>query len=100
MTHLTSLRCRPLIRRILVLVPLVIVLLGAPAVMAQRTVQAPPPPPDALAQMNEAVDALTKKVWPSVVQILVTGYGAREQSRTRRCQCRSSAANGRSGRVS
>ena len=28
--------------------------------------------------MNEAVDALTKKVWPSVVQILVNSYGARE----------------------
>ena len=28
--------------------------------------------------MNEAIDALTKKVWPSVVQILVSSYGARE----------------------
>jgi serine protease Do len=26
--------------------------------------------------MNESIDALTKKVWPSVVQILVTSYGA------------------------
>jgi serine protease Do len=31
--------------------------------------------------MNEAVDALTKKVWPSVVQILVSSYGARPDSR-------------------
>jgi serine protease Do len=30
---------------------------------------------DPLARMNEAVDALTRKVWPSVVQILVSGYG-------------------------
>ena len=30
--------------------------------------------------MNEAVDALTRKVWPSVVQILVTSYGVREDS--------------------
>lgn len=30
--------------------------------------------------MNESVDALTKKVWPSVVQILVTSYGAREEA--------------------
>jgi serine protease Do len=28
--------------------------------------------------MNESMDALTKKVWPSVVQILVSGYTARE----------------------
>ena len=28
--------------------------------------------------MNESMDALTKKVWPSVVQILVSGYGQRE----------------------
>jgi serine protease Do len=39
---------------------------------------APPaqPPPDALERMNQSIDALTRKVWPSVVQILVTGYGA------------------------
>ena len=30
--------------------------------------------------MNEAIDALTRKVWPSVVQILVTSYGPREES--------------------
>src|SRR6476661_5660900 len=34
---------------------------------------------DPLARMNEAVDALTKKVWPSVVQILVSSYGARTE---------------------
>jgi serine protease Do len=28
--------------------------------------------------MNESIDALTRKVWPSVVQILVSSYGARE----------------------
>ena len=33
-----------------------------------------------LARMNESVDALTRKVWPSVVQILVTSYGAREEA--------------------
>jgi serine protease Do len=38
---------------------------------------APPPPPrDALAEMNASIDALTKKVWPSVVQILVSSYTA------------------------
>jgi serine protease Do len=41
--------------------------------------QAPPPAPppvDALERMNQSIDALTRKVWPSVVQIMVTGYGA------------------------
>jgi serine protease Do len=36
-----------------------------------------------LARMNESIDALTKKVWPSVVQILVTSYGAREEATSR-----------------
>jgi serine protease Do len=31
--------------------------------------------------MNEAVDALTRKVWPSVVQIQVSSYGAQEGPR-------------------
>ena len=30
--------------------------------------------------MNQAIDGLTRKVWPSVVQIMVTGYGARDDS--------------------
>jgi serine protease Do len=30
---------------------------------------------DALDRMNESVDALTRRVWPSVVQIVVTSYG-------------------------
>ena len=37
-------------------------------------------PQDPLAGWNAAIDALTRKVWPSVVQILVSGYGAREDS--------------------
>ena len=37
-------------------------------------------PADPLAGWNASVDALTRKVWPSVVQILVSGYGAREDS--------------------
>jgi serine protease Do len=44
--------------------------------------QAPPPAAqDPLARMNEAVDVLTRKVWPSVVQILVSSYGAQEGAR-------------------
>jgi serine protease Do len=42
--------------------------------------QRPPVPaaaavPDSLERMNQAIDGLTRKVWPSVVQIMVTGYG-------------------------
>jgi serine protease Do len=35
--------------------------------------------PNALDRLNQSIDALTKKVWPSVVQIMVTGYGARDE---------------------
>ncbi|HJZ81380.1 MAG TPA: trypsin-like peptidase domain-containing protein [Pyrinomonadaceae bacterium] len=49
----------------------------APNVLAQRAAQ----PGDALDRMNESIDALTRKVWPSVVQILVTSYGPREGAR-------------------
>ena len=43
--------------------------------------QKPPVPyPDALERMNDAIDALTRKVWPSIVQISVSSYGvAREK---------------------
>src|SRR5262249_45929674 len=37
---------------------------------------------DTLHKLNESVDALIKKVSPSVVQILVTGYGPIEQERS------------------
>ena len=39
----------------------------------------PVPTPDPLVRMNESVDQLTRKVWPSVVQVVVTGYGARDE---------------------
>jgi serine protease Do len=45
--------------------------------------QAPPPqrPPDDLLQrLNQSVDGLIRKVSPSVVQILVTGFGPLEES--------------------
>ena len=38
-----------------------------------------PAPPDPLVKMNESIDALTRKVWPSVVQILVSSYGPRNE---------------------
>jgi len=48
---------------------------AAPATAQSR----PVPTQDPLVRMNESVDQLTRKVWPSVVQVLVTGYGAREE---------------------
>src|SRR6186997_334711 len=47
---------------------------------AQKPTATPPPAVDALERMNESIEALTRKVWPSVVQILVTSYGASEQA--------------------
>jgi len=35
---------------------------------------------DPFVRMNESIDALTKKVWPSVVQVLVSSYGPRDES--------------------
>jgi serine protease Do len=54
-------------------------LLVASPAAAQRAPEAFKPPNDALDKMALAVDALTRKVWPSVVQIMVTSYGAREE---------------------
>ena len=45
---------------------------------AQKPAPAPPAAADSLVRMNESMDALTRKVWPSVVQIQVTSYTARE----------------------
>ena len=56
-----------------------VVLLGLAGMAPGAAAQKPVPFPDALERMNESVDALTRKVWPSVVQILVTSYGARDQ---------------------
>jgi serine protease Do len=62
------------------LLRLLILLLAMPGAMVAAQKPAPAPPArDALTQMNESIDALTRKVWPSVVQILVSSYGAREQ---------------------
>src|SRR4029077_10913311 len=57
---------------------LTLVAFAAPVRAGQRPAPAPPSQ-DPLARMNEAVDALTRKVWPSVVQILVSSYGTREE---------------------
>jgi serine protease Do len=64
---------RPHLRSRLAPAILSLLVIAAP-VVAQR----PAPVPDALERMNESIDALTKKVWPSVVQIQVTSYGARD----------------------
>ena len=58
---------------------LTLVAFAAPVRAGQRPAPAPVPSQDPLARMNEAVDALTRKVWPSVVQILVSSYGTRDE---------------------
>src|SRR4026209_198770 len=57
---------------------LLMLLLMASTALAQSGAK-PTPADNPLARMNESIDALTRKVWPSVVQILVTSYGAREE---------------------
>ena len=54
------------------------VLLLVSAAPAHAGQQRPAPSQDPLVRMNESIDALTRKVWPSVVQILVSSYGPRE----------------------
>lgn len=49
----------------------------APRVEAQKPAAPPPAALESLDRYNQAVEALTRRVWPSVVQVLVTGYGAR-----------------------
>ena len=66
--------------------PVVLLLLfGAVSADAQQKAE---PAQDELARVNESIDALTKKVWPSVVQILVNSYGARDRWQGRRGQRR------------
>src|SRR3954471_16592083 len=57
------------------LAALALVLLVQPSPGAQKAAV-----PDSLDRMNQAIDALTRKVWPSVVQIVVTGYGSRDDT--------------------
>ena len=52
-------------------------LIAASTALAQPVPR--PAPPDPLVRMNESIDALTRKVWPSVVQILVSSYGPRNE---------------------
>src|SRR5215831_47828 len=54
-------------------------LLAASPAAGQRPAGGSAAPNDALDRMAAAVDALTRRVWPSVVQIMVTSYGARDE---------------------
>ena len=51
------------------------ILLVASAALAQPVARQAPPDP--LERINESIDALTRKVWPSVVQILVSSSARR-----------------------
>ncbi len=70
---------------VLVSLSFLLVASAAPLRAGQRPAPAAAPvapvTQDPLVRMNEAVDALTRKVWPSVVQIQVSGYGAQEGAR-------------------
>jgi serine protease Do len=55
------------------------VLLAASPAAGQRAPGGLAAANDSLDRMAAAVDALTRRVWPSVVQIMVTSYGAREE---------------------
>ena len=59
-----------------------VVILACSLLAAASTALAQPvprqAPPDPLLQLNESIDALTRKVWPSVVQILVSSFGPQE----------------------
>ena len=67
-------RTLPLLLLLLLLTPAMAFAQSGP-----KPVPKPAPPPDPLVRMNESMDALTKKVWPSVVQILVSSYGPRPE---------------------
>src|SRR5262245_32897464 len=80
MLHLTQ----PLMRRPrLLLGTITVLMLITPAAFAQRGAPPPAAPPvaDALERMNDAIGALTRKVWPSVGQIQVTSLGAQATGR-------------------
>lgn len=68
-------RSRPGIRFLSVSVCIVLL-----SVAGAKTAPAQDRTTDALRKMNDSVQALIKNVTPSVVQILVTGYGALEES--------------------
>jgi serine protease Do len=53
---------------------------ATPAFCSAQTTSVQKPPDDTLHKLNESVDALIRKVSPSVVQILVAGYGTVEES--------------------
>ncbi len=62
----------------------IVVLLGVVNFLSPGTMAGQAPrkarPPDALHQLNDSIEALVQRVSPSVVQILVTGYGSAEDS--------------------
>jgi serine protease Do len=57
--------------------PLLLLTFSVPAHAQQKAA----PSSDPLVRMNESVDALTRKVWPSVVQIQVSSFGAHDEGR-------------------
>ena len=71
-------RHQPRFGQVLAFLSSALLLVAAPAPSIAQ--QKPAVSQDPLVRMNEAIDALTRKVWPSVVQINVTSYGVREDA--------------------
>jgi serine protease Do len=65
----------------------IVILIGVVCLLSPGTVAGQAPrsarPPDALHQLNDSIEALVQQVSPSVVQILVSGYGSAEDSSRR-----------------
>jgi len=76
--HKVPARCLRRPRRRL-LMSFLIILTAASPIIAQKPL-ASAAPQNPLDAWNDSVDTLVRKVWPSVVQILVTSYGPREES--------------------
>src|SRR5208283_1572552 len=78
MRELQSRQCRvsgrPVVRVVFFSLSLLLPLLCCTRASAQQR------PEDELRHLDESVDALVKRVSPSVVQILVTGYGPLEEA--------------------
>jgi len=74
-----ELRCKRHDHFQLTVVALGFAYLLSPVIAAGQTRQESRPP-DALHQLNDSIEALVQRISPSVVQIMVTGYGPTEES--------------------
>ncbi|PWT94205.1 MAG: peptidase S1 [Blastocatellia bacterium] len=67
-------------KKCLLFATLLIVIAFSSAIAQRPSASRITPPEDTLQQTNDSVESLVAKVWPSVVQILVTSYGPRAEN--------------------